>query len=275
MPKIIQKKTKILSNFRVSGNYYKLVFSLPEIARVARPGQFMMLRISRNYTPLLRRPFSIHSIHNHKHKICIEILYEIVGKGTKILSEKPTGGYLDILGPLGNGFNLSAARHPPSAILVAGGMGVAPLFFLAQRLTQGATHEARRNIFVLIGAKTKKEILCKKEFASLGLDVKISSNDGSAGFQGQVTDLLSSILRTKAQTHKGTNEQVIYACGPRLMLSEIAVIAKKYHTPAQVSLDEYMACGLGVCLGCTVQTKDGQQLVCKDGPVFEATKIKW
>ena len=130
--KIIQKKSEVLSNLHVKGNYYKLALNLPEIVRFAQPGQFVMLRISNDYQPLLRRPFSIHSVGDQKsrHRNKVEILYEVVGKGTKILSEKKPGEYIDILGPLGNGFSILDARF---SIIVAGGMGVAPLFFLAPR----------------------------------------------------------------------------------------------------------------------------------------------
>ena len=226
-----------------------------------------MLRISNDYQPLLRRPFSIHSVGGRRlrHKNRVEILYEVIGSGTKILSEKKPGEYIDILGPLGNGFSILDARF---SIIVAGGMGVAPLFFLAQRLKE-------RNALVLIGARTKEEILSKKEFVNLGLDVKISTDDGSAGFRGKVTELLRSILRINEQTNQWTSEQIIYACGPKPMLKEISIISRQYNIPAQICLDEYMACGLGICLGCMVKTTNGYQAVCKDGPVFDSNIIKW
>jgi len=118
-------------------------------------------------------------------------------------------------------------------------------------------------------------IFCKKEFARLGLDAKISSDDGSAGFKGKVTQLLKIILRTKEGRKIRNKEQTIYACGPQPMLREISIISKEYNIPAQISLDEYMACGLGVCLGCMIQTKQGQRFVCKDGPVFETSELSW
>jgi dihydroorotate dehydrogenase electron transfer subunit len=272
LAKIIRKKTKILSNVHLIGNYYRLTLDTPQIVRVALPGQFVMLRISNGYQPLLRRPFSIHRVgYNSKNPTSniIEILYEVVGKGTEILSNRKAGECLDVVGPLGNGFDLSAIRYPLSAILVGGGIGVAPLFFLAQRLTERKTHNARRTTLVLIGAKTKEEILSQKEFANLGCCVRISTDDGSAGFKGKVSELLKYLLRT-------TNYELstIYACGPKPMLKEIAIISKRYNIPTQISLGEYMACGLGVCLGCMIETKGGQKFICRDGPVFDASEIK-
>jgi dihydroorotate dehydrogenase electron transfer subunit len=281
-----QMKAKILCNIHISSNYYRLIFIAPEIAQASQPGQFVMLRISDDYQPLLRRPFSIHrlvydskiSISSHKKNpkaIGIEILYEIVGRGTKILSEKKPGEYLDVLGPLGNGFDCQTPiTDKQLPIIVAGGIGVAPLFFLAQRLTEyKLPRHAGHRAIVLIGARTKRKILCKKMFASLSMDVKISSDDGSIGFKGRVTGLLKNILLSaQICSYKCA---MIYACGPRTMLREIAIISKQYGIPAQASLDEYMACGLGVCLGCMIQTKEGHKLVCKDGPVFDISEVKW
>ncbi|MGD9014413.1 MAG: dihydroorotate dehydrogenase electron transfer subunit [Candidatus Omnitrophota bacterium] len=280
-----QIKAQIISNVRIANDYYRLTLNAPKIAQAAWPGQFVMLRTTPGYEPFLRRPFSIHGLiynsqltaHNQKKKSQargIMILYRTVGKGTKILSKEKPGRYLDILGPLGNGFDYQLSitdnRLP---VLVAGGIGVAPMVFLAQQLT---SHKLAERIeekpIVLIGAKTKKEILCKKEFASLGLNVKISSDNGSAGFKGKVTQLLKIIVRTNRHAPRYI---AIFACGPKSMLQEIASISSQYSIPAQISLDEYMACGLGVCLGCMVNTRKGQKLVCRDGPVFDASRIKW
>ncbi len=267
LAKIIQKKAKIVSNIHLTGDYYKLALDLPEIARIAQAGQFVTLRVSEGHQPLLRRPFSIHSVNNGKsrhNKGRIEILYKVVGRGTEILSEKKPGEYLDVLGPLGNGYSILDTRY---SILIGGGMGIAPMLFLAQ---QTRIQYPASRIQVLIGAKTKKEILSKKEFATLGCSVKISTDNGSAGFKGKVTDLLKYILSTNHY-----RLSTIYACGPKPMLREISIISRQHNIPAQVSLEEYMACGLGVCLGCMVKTKSGYQAVCKEGPVFDSTKIIW
>jgi len=219
-----------------------------------------MLKVGPAQGPLLRRPFSIHKAGGS----VIEILYEVIGKGTEILAKRKAGEHLDIIGPLGNGFSfqLSAkSRYRP--VLVAGGMGVAPLVFLAQKLKNYKG-------LVLIGARTKKQILCEKEFQKAGFDVKIATDDGSAGFRGRVTDLLEDLLQAPSDKLRA-----IYACGPRPMLKEISRLAGKYKIPSQISLEEHMACGIGACLGCAVNTEEGSRRVCREGPVFKAQEIIW
>lgn len=245
----------------------------PAIAGDAEPGQFIHIRVNDGTEPLLRRPFGVHKVNSKS----FEILYEVVGKGTGILSKKRAGEYLDVIGPLGNGFNYRTGRP---AILVAGGMGTAPLVFLAEKL-KGIES------LVLIGAKTKEYITCEKEFCKLGCDVKTATDDGSKGFRGKVTDLLRDVLRKSAITQELNNSITLYACGPHAMLKEVAQIAHKNKIPCQVSLEELFACGVGACLGCAVKVRqrtngltnqriDGTyKLVCKDGPVFDACEISW
>lgn len=258
---MFQIRTKILYNKRVRKNYFHLIAAASEIAKEALPGQFIQIKINHDYEPLLRRPFSIHRVRGKN----IEVLYEMVGKGTEILSQRKIGEYLDIIGPLGKGFDYQRPRtFDQRLILVAGGMGVAPLIFLAEKLTERKTQ-------VLIGAKTKSQVLCEKEFKALSCEVKVSTDDGSKGFKGYVSDLLKKILLTTYDLRLTT----IYACGPRPMLKEIITLSKKYGIPAQISLEEHMACGIGACLGCVVNTKEGYQRVCKEGPIFEASQIIW
>ncbi|OGX22296.1 MAG: hypothetical protein A3K54_03105 [Omnitrophica WOR_2 bacterium RBG_13_44_8] len=257
---MLQIRAKILYNKRVKDNYFHSALAAAGLSRQARPGQFLNIRVSDVDQPLLRRPFSIHRARGKN----IEILYQVVGKATEILSRLKGGEYLDVLGPLGNGFDYppSANRHPLT-ILVAGGMGVAPLAFLAEKL-------GHRSL-VLIGAKAKADILSVKEFRDLKCEVKISTDNGSEGFKGKATELLKKILPL-AMSHKPI---AIYACGPKPMLKEIAIIAKNYKIPAQVSLEEHLACGIGACLGCAVKTKEGFKRICKEGPVFNAQEIIW
>lgn len=245
----------------------------PKIAQQAYPGQFADIRLSDNFEPLLRRPFSIHKVMGKgRRPWAIEILYEVVGKGSAVLSRKKAGEYLDVIGPLGNGFDCNsqfAKSH--LAILVAGGMGVAPLVFLAEKLTERKTRkQTKRKTIVLIGAKTKKMLICEKEFKNLGCEVKISTDDGSSGFKGTVTELLKY-----QQSTVNSELLTIYACGPRPMLKEISRISAAYNIPAEISLEEHMACGIGACLGCVVNTKSGFKRVCKEGPVFDADEIIW
>lgn len=271
---IFQAKAKIAYNKRIKDSYFKSILSSPRIALGALPGQFVNIKVSECHELLLRRPFSIHRVNGPN----IEILYEVLGKGTQILAQKKPGEYLDIIGPLGNGFDLRLAiSDKRQAILAAGGMGVAPLVFLAEKIkSHQVTRSPGHQLLVLIGAKTKNQILCEKEFKDLACEVKIATDDGSGGFKGRVTDLLKEVLLHNAMNSTNTmNSITLYACGPRPMLKEIANISKKYNISAQISLEEHMACGIGACLGCVVNTKNGYQRVCKEGPVFAADEIAW
>ena len=278
-----QKKFKIISNRRIKGSYFKLILAAPEIAFFARPGQFVMAQVDSNvYEPLLRRPLSIHAVKKDN----IEILYETLGQGTEILSRKKPAEYLDLIGPLGNGFDRVPSTEHRAPILVAGGIGVAPLVFLAQKLRPGKT-------LALIGARTKENLLCEKEFEELDCDVKIATDDGSKGFRGRVTDLLekqlvSNISHRIPNTLPGRQAgehrtPIMYACGPAVMLKAIARIAAQYGIEAFGSFEAHMACGIGVCMGCAIKIKDQApgkdklvyKRVCKDGPVFGLSQIIW
>jgi len=267
--KTCQKKFKILSNRKIKGSYFKLTLVAPEIAFLARPGQFVMAQVNNNaYEPLLRRPLSIHAVK----KDDIEILYERLGQGTEILSRKKPAEYLDLIGPLGNGFNLTPETYNLTPILVAGGIGVAPLVFLAQKLRPGKT-------LALIGARTKESLLCEKEFKELGCDVKIATDDGSKGFRGRVTDLLEKQFVSNI-SHR---TPIMYACGPEPMLKACARIASQCGIKAFGSFEAHMACGMGACMGCAIKIEDQPagkdnfvyKRVCKDGPIFGLNQIIW
>ncbi len=252
--KVAQAKFKILSNTSSGEKYFKLILDAGQIAKQAIPGQFVMVKVSDGISPLLRRPLGVHRVSGNK----LELLYEVVGQGTKTLAQKKPGEYLDLIGPLGNGFILK-----PRPVLIAGGMGVAPLVYLAQKIRG---HKP----IVFIGAKTKSHILCEKDFKKLGLAVKIATDDGSRGFRGRVTDLFKGYLPTIDD-----RLSVIYACGPQPMLKEVSRLSQKCKIDAQLSLEAHMSCGIGACLGCVVETKFGQKRVCQDGPVFTAAEIIW
>lgn len=271
---MFQIKAKLLRNKLIKHNYFYFAFESAKIAHQAYPGQFVNIKITDTDEPLLRRPFSIHQVNGPG----VKILYEVVGKGTEILAKKQPGEYLDVIGPLGNGFTLNI-KHSTLNILVAGGMGVAPLIFLAEKLMERKTQSAKHKILVLIGAKTKNEILCEGEFRKLGCRIKVSTNDGSRGFKGKVSELLKYLLSTL-----DSRPPTIYACGPRPMLKEIATISKQHNIPAEISLEEHLACGIGACLGCVIKVKSQKskvkndfeyKRVCKEGPVFDSEEIIW
>lgn len=257
---ITQGKYKVLFQKKVGPNYFKMAICAPRITRQAVPGQFVHLRCQNSPQPLLRRPFSFHRLN----KSNFEILYKIVGQGTNLLAKKRKGDTIDILGPLGNGFDVQGTREP--TLLVAGGMGVAPLLALAEELAD------KKDILVLVGARTKNEILCASEFRRLGIQVQLATDDGTQGFRGLVTDLLKKVLKLAISEKR---EATIYACGPKPMLKEVTRISQRLRICAYGSLEENMACGVGACLGCAVRTKHGYKRVCKDGPVFNLKEIRW
>lgn len=254
---------EIVSKTRVAVSHFQMKLNCPYIALNTVPGQFVQVRInSLSYDPFLCRPLAIYRTKGN----IIDIMFKVVGKGTKLLSEKAIGDTLDIMGPLGNGFPLDGNFH--TAILVAGGMGIAALMALAENLKN-------HRIIALIGASTHDKIIGDKHLIDLGAEVHISTEDGSAGYKGLVSQLLEEILPKEL-----TKKNRLFACGPTLMLKSIAYISEKYNIEAYVSLEERMACGVGACLGCAVEvvSPDGgtqYKMVCSDGPVFDAQEILW
>lgn len=255
-----QLKAKIIDNIEVAKGFYKMRLASGYLAKNSRPGQFTEIKCSESGEPFLRRPFGVHKILPGG----IEILYEVIGKGTKGLSAKRKGSFLDVIGPLGNGFTLPRPGRP--ALLIAGGMGVAPILSLAEAISKKGIRP-----YVMIGARTKSHILCEKDFRRLGCFVMTSTEDGSGGHKGYVTDMMRHLLLILGCRLSG-----VYACGPHPMLKAVAHIAESSGVGCQVSMEERMACGVGVCLGCPVKmASGGYKMVCKDGPVFNAGEIAW
>lgn len=266
----LQSTVKILWNEKLAPSYFKMGLFSPELARSATPGQFVMVRVHDSIDPMLRRPFSIHNLIQQGGVIRgFEILYKVVGKGTKILSELRAGQSLSVLGPFGNGFTYP--KDLKNVFLVAGGIGVAPLYFLAAGLTHiGQGTPVRCTLFC--GGCRDCDILCKKGFQALGVNLQISTEDGSLGYKGFITSLLEKTLAS------GEKPDIIYACGPKPMLKEASRIGTLYDIPCQFSLEAVMACGFGACLGCAIKGKvTGSKYphVCTDGPIFNPQLIGW
>ncbi|HEX3014946.1 MAG TPA: dihydroorotate dehydrogenase electron transfer subunit [Desulfobacteria bacterium] len=250
-------KATVLANDQVLSGIYKLVLAQEWLAGEAKPGQFLNIRVSGASAPLLRRPLSIHYATGNQ----VEVLFQVVGEGTKLLSQVKPGEVLDVQGPLGNGFELNG-KGP--AILVGGGMGIAPLVFLAARLREPICLLGSRNGQLLSSSGGAR-------LQEMGLELQIATDDGSLGRKGLVTELLEQTIDKAGR---------IYTCGPKVMLREVARLAIEHNIPCQVSLEEHMACGVGACLGCVCQTKTVQgdkrhSRVCTDGPVFEAREVVW
>jgi len=257
-------KARILVHRRITADYFRLRLLCPEIAHLAQPGQFIMLRVNELRDPFLRRPFGFSRIFPPRQKRAraeeegaLEICYQIVGRGTSLMSQLREGERLDILGPLGKGF--WAKEGQKRTILVGGGIGIAPLISWAEKLckVEGKKKRLTRNseelpeVFVLIGAKSQDKILGIREFKEMGLNAQVATEDGSMGIHGLATDLLERELLTKG--HHSTS---LYTCGPMPMLTRIAQIADQFDLPCQVLMETRMACGVGACLGCALKVKE-------------------
>jgi dihydroorotate dehydrogenase electron transfer subunit len=253
---LFQGKTQIISQQQVLPGIYLLRIEAPEIAGISRPGQFVMLTCGSGSERLLRRPISISGVEGS----LIEFLYAVIGEGTRWLSERKAGENVDVLGPMGNSFTVNPGSR--NLLLAAGGMGVAPLRFLARRAVN-----QKRTVTILIGAKTSSLVI-PGNFLPQNVRTVIITEDGSAGTQGMLTALLPGLVEDADQ---------VFVCGP---LPMYRAIYKDYPAclkgkPVQVSLEVRMGCGLGFCYACTINTRQGLKQVCKDGPVFNFEDIIW
>lgn len=260
-----QQETDILWNRQVVPGYWRLGLFTGDGYADALPGQFVMIQESKEHFPLLRRPFSLHRLIREQGAVTgIEVLYRVVGRGTRILSELKTGDTIGLLGPLGRGFRVPESAR--SIDVAAGGIGVAPMVFLLDHL------KARldlSNCRVFLGGRSRNDLLCREDFEALGAPVTLTTDDGSEGDQCFLTHPLEEAVR-KAPP------DLIAACGPPGMLGCVAGIARGCGVPCQVSLESAMACGIGACLGCAVKpaaAEDHFLHVCKDGPVFDIDQI--
>ncbi len=245
------------------GDYHLIRITSPEIAQKALPGQFIMARVSDRSVPLLRRPFSIHSREGDS----LEIFFQSSGIGTTLLAGKKEGESLNILGPLGNGFDIKNGSGKKRAAAVGGGRGIAPIYFLAQELLALGS-----DVTVFYGGKTALDLPLKERFEAKNIRLMYSTDDGSLGFRGFVTELVESKIDQ-------LNPEIVFACGPDLMMEEIAGITKKNGIPAQLSLESIMGCGFGACWGCVKKIRmsgtEEWTKICQEGPVFPADRIIW
>jgi len=233
------------------------------MAQQAQPGQFVMVRTSQEHYPLLRRPFSIF----YADKTNIDIFFQKVGIGTHLLGKMEPAEVLDIIGPLGKGFTIKEGSRGKPVALVGGGRGIAPLYFLAHRLrAQGIDAK------FYYGGKSVTDLPLKARIQENKYAVSCSTEDGSFGFKGLITEVFESELDDLRPT-------VIYACGPDAMLQRIAQTAKEKNIPAELSLESIMGCGFGACWGCVKKIKkEGESSwtkICEEGPVLAADKIVW
>ncbi len=238
---------RILSNEPVADDVFRLTLDAPELAKTSRAGQFVQVKVSDEFT--LRRPLGIASTAGGRMKI----FYRIVGHGTEALTKKLVGDSLSVLGALGNGFDNPSGK----VLLVGGGMGLAPLLCAAEKFSAD----------VLIGGRTKREVLFwQDEFRPHVEKIFITTDDGSYAKKGFAIDLLPEVLSAESYS-------AVYTCGPEVMMRGVAKLAMNNNLPCQVSFEKRMACGLGACLSCSIDTTEGRKKVCKDGPIFDAAKV--
>lgn len=265
----LQQTVPVVAREKISPDYFELAFAFPELARLAQPGHFVTLTPIQNGPPLLRRPFSIQRVSPDGE---VRLLVKIVGAGTRALAELRPGQTVDVLGPLGAGvFQVSPQTTRP--IFVAGGVGIAPFLFLADRLRDRPDLRPA----LIFGGRGAADLVTRERFEALGLDCRYTTEDGSLGRRGLVTDELRARL---ADSPAEATE--VFACGPLPMLRAVALLCREVAVPCQVSLESQMACGLGSCRGCVVPTISDPtghgipyQRVCYEGPVFAANQIVW
>jgi dihydroorotate dehydrogenase electron transfer subunit len=261
---MLEHYAEIVFNKEITPHTYLMGLRSSQVVRAATPGQFVMVRVRPGIDPLLRRPFSIAGTREGE---LLLILYRVVGIGTAIMAETKEGKRLSLLGPLGKGFQLPKNKQVP--LLIAGGIGIAPLFFLTQSMSS-------RSSQLMTGFGSADEIIEIDQVNKFPIDISIATDDGTAGHAGPVTDLVEAFLRDHNHAKQPLS---IFACGPEPMLKKVAAMALDKVLPCQVSLEAAMACGLGACQGCAIKASSAENRayyhVCADGPVFPVAAIDW
>jgi dihydroorotate dehydrogenase electron transfer subunit len=264
----IRAEAEVVRNVCEGPSSWRLVLRVPSWPGF-RPGQFAMLsagaqQAARRTDPLLPRPMAVYRAETGAQGADVEILYKIVGRGTALLAEALPGQRVAIVGPLGKAF--PPPRSGERVIIVAGGTGIASVYELAARLAGAHPVE------ILFGARTASDLMALEDFGALKIPLQVATEDGSAGVRGLVTDLLETALEAPTP---GAGRRV-YVCGPTAMMRRCAEIASENEAPCIAALENAMACGFGVCLGCAAPLREGgYALVCRDGPAFDAASIDW
>lgn len=255
---------EVLDIFAVAEGIYEMELAAPTVAAKAKPGQFVMVRPNSLGQPFLGRPMGIYDVDQKRGSITI--LFEVHGKGTTLLAKVQKGDMLPVVAPLGNGFDVP--ENLGRALVVGGGIGVAPLYpLLLQLKEQGVYTE------ILLGAQTADRLLAMDRLVRLNMPVSVFTDDGSMGTKGYPSQGLAELL-------KEGGFETVFCCGPMPLMRSVAQICAAADVPCQVSLEERMGCGFGICVGCVVDHKaaDGtvsKKRVCYDGPVFEGKEVFW
>lgn len=274
----------VLENRPIARDTFLLRLGDPEIARRILPGQFVMVRASAEGgdDPLLGRPFALYDVQRDAsgESVSFDVVYLVIGRGTAALSRKRPGDRLDVWGPLGNGFGPSPG--PGAALFVAGGVGQTPFLALGREWLGATTygegesskHAPVASATLLYGVRSADLLAGVADFERAGIRVEVTTDDGSAGRRGFVTQLLAERLRA------GERPAKVVACGPPMMLAAVAGLARDFGVPCDVSLENHMACGFGACFSCVtpILQDDGRpdlRRVCLEGPVFPADRVDW
>ena len=276
---IFQVQADVVVNREIGPGLYWMDLFAPDITRHAEPGHFVHLVVSDTssgshrpawlqHTPLLRRPLSIAT--RDSESGVLGLIYRVVGGGTEILAMRRSGEVLDVLGPLGRAFEPVTSERP--SVMIAGGVGIAPFFFLAHEAIRSGSAQPE-DMKVLFGAATAELLSGAEKFSEMGVSVSLATDDGSRGFHGFVTTLLEDMLRDEPDRCA-----YLYACGPTPMMKRCQTIAKEAGKPGQLSLEGIMPCGVGVCMACVVPCTgaEGQyryERVCYTGPVFDMQEV--
>ena len=255
----VNEKVEIVAIEQLKSDIFKFAIHSEKMTNEAKPGQFLEIRVNNDIEPFLRRPISIHKINKEKNEL--EFIFQVKGKGTQILSNKKVGDKISVLGPLGNG-NFQFENCDNIAI-IGGGIGIFPLYELARQANKDNTE-----VTTYLGFRNKDFVMLENEFAGVSDKVIITTDDGSYNKKGFAIDYLKEDCKNK-------KPDCIFACGPLPMLRAVRDFAIENDISAQVSLEERMGCGIGICLGCAVKDKnsEGYEHVCKDGPVFDVIDI--
>ena len=266
---MLDESCQIQTNDEIADGFYLAKIAAPSIASIALPGQFVNVKVHQYTSPFLRVPLSICS--RDVEAGTIDLLYEDMGPKTHALSRLPAASTIECLGPLGNGFVFNDLLG--QAILVGGGIGIPPLLFLGEELSKAG----KDNTHLVVGARYAAKHLPHALLTAAVANVSKTTDDGSLGHHGLVTELLQPIL-----AEDGVKR--VYTCGPHAMMKAVATLCQEYDVTCQASLEEYMACGFGVCVGCVVplspeirsESPYGHySRVCIDGPVFDAQHVCW
>jgi dihydroorotate dehydrogenase electron transfer subunit len=286
---VFQTRAWVLANERLNDEHYRLTLAAPQIAATIKPGQFVNLRVSSANDPLFRRPFTVfRTVGTGPDGLGVEIVYRVAGRGTRLMTTASAGQEFDLIGPLGTGYRWDRSKRVH--ILVGGGCGVAALYSLGQELSKAA-REREVELVKVLGFRTRDMVMLEEEFASLGGELIVATDDGTCGRKGFVVDVLSSFVETRGCA----DECAVYASGPEQMNRALAAFCRGRGIPGQLAMEKHMLCGIGGCLTCNCKVDKagvlkhrdlasshiqldprsdvGYAMVCQDGPIFNVEEV--